>query len=494
MEKLYDFVLEAAEEREKLYFKASKKCMCIDRGLYIPKGQTVDFLTYFNSISVSKWKKYTTLKKLYIKGFVIGKVDLKIIRLTSDAILIVDSIFVSGKFEHELDISCKLNHILGLYVYSIDDSILCEAAYYGVFLSSRTLNISVGICTYKREKYVENTIEKLLDFSQKYKWLRILVIDNGSTLKKVDSEFLRIIHNKNLGGSGGFTRALIENVKLEENDYIILMDDDIKLDTSIILRTYTLLSFLKEEYRDSFLAGSMLSIENPYIQYEKIGYRTIFKGYSYGRNINLADSRSLLKNELENLDDNQFAAWWFCCIPLHRVTEIGYPLPVFIKGDDIEYSLRNNRSIMSMNGIGVWHESFEQKQSLLTHYFADRNMLILNLFLKKSTHAGFLFSMILRITKRLITFDAKELLYLNEALADFQQGFKKITKDDQISKVQSLNSKEVRVMNEIKKLLINIIKISSKYTKFQKLYIQFKDNELKDNMFWQQYLNLNRRE
>lgn len=121
-------------------------------------------------------------------------------------------------------------------------------------------------------------------------------------------------------------------------------------------------------------------------------------------------------------------------------------------------------------------------------------MLILNLFLKKSTHAGFLFSMILRITKRLITFDAKELLYLNEALADFQQGFKKITKDDQISKVQSLNSKEVRVMNEIKKLLINIIKISSKYTKFQKLYIQFKDNELKDNMFWQQYLNLNRRE
>lgn len=494
MEKLYDFILEADASKKQLYFNDSPQCMYLKDGLFIPKGEKVDFLTYFNGISVSKWKKYTTLKQLYIKGLVTGKVEIEVTRLTSTGICVIDRCVVSDEFVKKLDISCELNHILGICVCALEDSVLDYVSYYGEFTSTQILNLSVSICTFKREKYVKNTIEKLLKFNQKYKWLKILIVDNGSTLNEENTEVLRIIHNRNLGGSGGFTRALIENVKLQENDYVILMDDDIDLDTSIFLRTYTLLSGLKEEYKNSFLAGSMISMEKPYIQYEKIGYRNIIKGYSYGRNIDLIDPKSLLKNELEHLDDNQFAAWWFCCIPLHRVIEIGYPLPIFIKGDDVEYSLRNNCPIMSINGIGVWHESFEQKQSLLTHYFSDRNMLILNLFFKKSTHIGFSLSLILRVMRRLITFDVKELVYLNESLIDFQRGLKTITKDDQISKLQSLNNKEVKIVNEITKLLVNIIKILNQYIKIKNMYIQFRNTELNNSVFWQDYLNINRRE
>lgn len=40
----------------------------------------------------------------------------------------------------------------------------------------------------------------------------ILVIDNGRTIEQKNTDRLRIIHNPNFGGSGGFARGLIEQV------------------------------------------------------------------------------------------------------------------------------------------------------------------------------------------------------------------------------------------------------------------------------------------
>lgn len=36
-----------------------------------------------------------------------------------------------------------------------------------------------------------------------------------------------------------------------------------------------------------------------------------------------------------------------------------------IRGDDIEYGLRNCKRLVTLNGICVWHEPFESKYSLL---------------------------------------------------------------------------------------------------------------------------------
>lgn len=48
-------------------------------------------------------------------------------------------------------------------------------------------------------------------------------------------------------------------------------------------------------------------------------------------------------------------------MPIRRIREIGYPLPIFVKGDDMEYGIRNHKEVMHMNGIGVWHQSFQEK-------------------------------------------------------------------------------------------------------------------------------------
>lgn len=59
MHKLYDIVFSTKEDRKLLYFKEDADVN--ERGLHIASGNTVDFLTYFNSFSISKWKEYTTI-------------------------------------------------------------------------------------------------------------------------------------------------------------------------------------------------------------------------------------------------------------------------------------------------------------------------------------------------------------------------------------------------------------------------------------------------
>ncbi len=78
--------------------------------------------------------------------------------------------------------------------------------------------IAIGICTYKREKFVLSTLErikKFLESNEEYKDdYRVFVVDNGKTIGDLkDFEFARLIENKKLGGSGGFTSNVMREKK-----------------------------------------------------------------------------------------------------------------------------------------------------------------------------------------------------------------------------------------------------------------------------------------
>lgn len=53
-------------------------------------------------------------------------------------------------------------------------------------------------------------------------------------------------------------------------------------------------------------------------------------------------------------------------------------MPIFIRGDDLEYGLRNMKNLILMNGICVWHEPFENKYSSFLSYYILRNQFIDN--------------------------------------------------------------------------------------------------------------------
>ncbi len=487
MNKLYDIVLKTQENRKLLYFKGNADIT--EQGLHIGAGDAVDFLTYFNSFSISKWKEYTTIKKLQINGKVTGCAELEIYTIGKNGKVLINQ-QVRGSFGVCFDVENISGEILGIKVKANIDTIIHKIRYLGEFNEWKPKKIGVVICTYKREKYVKATIEKLLKFSKKNPWLTTLVVDNGSTLKKCKTEYLCIIHNPNYGGSGGFTRGIIENLKIKINDYVLLMDDDIDLEESSLEHTYGLLCGLKGDYKDSFLSGAMLKMNTPYIQHENTAYWRKIRLHSFGKNWDLTDNQVLLNNEKIPDVDNQYGAWWYCCIPIKRIEKIGLPLPVFVKGDDMEYGIRNNRTIIHFNGIGVWHEAFENKSSILTNYLSDRNMLIVNQYAKKCNRFTFFVAVIGRLFKRSIKFDTKAIKIFDLALNDMLKGFNYITRipaNEQIEFVYQYRNSEpiiIVVLRIFRTAVISLLK----YNGLNKNYLEFRNKQLKTKEFWVEYL------
>lgn len=272
-------------------------------------------------------------------------------------------------------------------------------------------------------------------------------------------------------------------------DYILLMDDDINIEVSALERMHALLCGLKDDYISHFIGGAMLSMEKPTIQHEDTAYwnKIVSKVNGHGRD--LASVSEVVKNADEKGHINQYAGWWYCCMPVKRIKELGYPLPVFIKSDDMEYGIRNGKDIITMNGIAVWHETFSKKMNSVIRYYSDRNSFILNHYARECNRFTLLLAILGRMAKRLSAFDIKGLWWLNLALEEYLKGMEyivKIPSDKHFAMVKSYKESGFSLV----KLGMSIFKSMINYSKLDREYKLFRDSRLKDNVFWKQFLGL----
>jgi hypothetical protein len=79
-------------------------------------------------------------------------------------------------------------------------------------------------------------------------------------------------------------------------------------------------------------------------------------------------------------ENKAHSAFFYCCFPLSLVRDSGLLLPVFFRGDDIEWSWRHRgKAHIFTNGIFVWHQSFKMRGTRLTqYYYVPRNLFLLN--------------------------------------------------------------------------------------------------------------------
>ncbi len=362
-------------------------------------GEKVWFDTYFNGFSIEKWKKYTILDNLTLKLELSGK--FKVILLNKEKVHneVFEKIICAATIETDTRKTCEFSfadgNARGMYTFGLealsDDSIF----YGGAYCSSvpkqalRDIKIGIGICTFRREEFVKKNLKILKESilenkaSPLYRHMEVFIADNGRTLESGEllTPEIHIYPNRNVGGAGGFTRDLIEI--MENNNtfritHVLLMDDDIVIEPEALVKTYTLLTLLKDTYIDAFIGGAMLRLDRQYIQVESgavwdAGYLDPLK-----MNLDLRQCEACLYNETEEF--SEYNAWWYCCFPVEIVTPDNLPLPIFIRGDDLEYGLRNMKHLILMNGICVWHEPFENKYSSYLEYYIIRNLLIDNAF------------------------------------------------------------------------------------------------------------------
>ena len=487
MKKLYSLVNTTEQTKKNLYVKGVYEKDTLDL-LHMRRGERADFTTYFNSFSVKKWKRYTTLTEVTLKLQGQGNFAVTFEQLLPGGNIIkIPAVMKEGAFAYTFSRQKLSGDILGFSLKCLsEEGTIAEGAWYGTFENWQEKSIGVSITTFKREAYVQKTISVLQDFHKQHSWLNILVVDNGRTLEPVQTSTFRIVHNRNFGGSGGFTRGMIEYVEQGKVDYVLLMDDDIVLEPSAIERTHSLLCGLKETYEDSFLSGAMLRMENPTMQHENTAYWNRIISIVCHQNLDLSECENLVSNEQINTHKNAYAGWWYCCIPVKRINEIGYPLPVFIKADDMEFGIRNQRKIIHMNGIGVWHEIFNKKMSTVIRYYSDRNSFILNHYAFGCNKLTLLLSIVMRLIKRGIHHDKMSVYALLLALKDYNSGFYEITKSPSDQKMQEL----LELLNQpvpqslVHELYSETKKAMQGYNKAHKLYLLFRKEKLKDSQFW----------
>lgn len=391
-----------------------KPGVCTDEALYFRRNEyadyawskdeivfrkygTAEFDTYFNSVSAGKLFKYTIAKKVYLKLRLSGSFRITLIHKEK----IGGQIFVDFISEVAIHTEKDDQEVLLPYETKSDKGMLCFKLFClkdgGKFFGGeylidvdddkiRDIKLGIDICTFKREKFVERNMQNLSKRffsspeSPMYGKLEVFISDNAHTLPQtVANEFIHVFKNKNVGGAGGFTRGLIEMIR-DGNPggitHALIMDDDIVFDPETIYRTYVLLSILKEKYEDAFIGGAMLRLDRQNIQVESGAIWNCGAVISNKSGLDLNNVDACLYNEYEETAD--YNAWWYSVVPIKCVSPDNLPLPIFIRGDDAEYGLRNTKQLILMNGICVWHEPFENKYSSTMFYYIFRNRLIDN--------------------------------------------------------------------------------------------------------------------
>lgn len=489
---LFDIVGTDYKDRQELYCRMRGHCKYKSGAWQLEKDTKIVGDTYFNMISLLKWRKYTDLQVLCLHGIAEEKIEIALWGASGEQREKISAHSCKGCFDIELPVLDLKYDFVFFEVYTSSNNTLRDFSWQGEFSSWKPVNVGIVICTYNREDYIKRNIKNIRDYQGKHDWLSLLVVDNGSSMTEQQEEKFTLVHNKNLGGSGGFTRGMIEECQSGNNDYIILMDDDVDIELTAFERTKALLGGLKREYQDSFISGAMLMMENPAKQYENTAYWDFIKIKNLGKDYDLQEFSMLARNEMMPVYQNQYAAWWYCCIPVKRIKEIGYPLPMFIKGDDMEFSMRNDRPVISMNGIGVWHQSFASKQSDFVNYLADRNMLIINQYARGCNRWSLMIAMLGRLAKRYVMGQKNSLFIFYMSLSDFYKGFEYIASSNTKHILDSLAGLQEKGKAKILwSTLSLILRCLLEYKFINERYHMFRKEKLKNADFWKKYLSLN---
>lgn len=294
---------------------------------------------------------------------------------------------------------------------------------------ARQATLSVGLCTFNREGQLAQTLERLAELAATEPALRqVYIVNQGAPfqseamLRLLKTPGFVAITQRNLGGAGGFTRSLLEaRAAPDRPTHHLLMDDDILLDERFIRRA---LRFLDNVTEDVALGAGMLDGMRPTVMYEAGATLLTENRISpHCQDVDLSAAGGEAAFDIPKPVD--FNAWWFCALPLARCDDVGFPLPVFIRGDDFEYGQRLAEAgveTITLPGIGVWHEPFYAKPAGWQHYYDLRNRLIFAATHPRKVDQLSVAHIVGMITAAILTHDYRTARLRLRALADFLSG------------------------------------------------------------------------
>ena len=368
----------------------------------VTAGRRVSFATYFNAFPASYWRRWTTVDAVTLRVRVAGECTVIVYRSAAKGHSYpVETI----RFETDQPETAERTFSLAPFIdggwYWFDmvagprDAALIEAEWTAMAEApASTGRLSIGFTTINRPEFILDHLRTLgdapavLDLAD-----TVYVVDQGSqhaadypdfpdAAKKLGDK-LRIIEQPNLGGSGGYSRMMDETVRAGQSDYLLMCDDDTKLEPESILRAVTFADLAR---RPMIVGGHMFSLFDRTVLHayaEGITPGTWWWGAAPNTRARHDFGRRNLRNTpwLHRRADADYNGWWMCLIPTRVIAEVGLALPVFIKWDDAEYSVRareHGYPTVSMPGMAAWHVTWQDKTDALDWqaYYHLRNRII----------------------------------------------------------------------------------------------------------------------
>lgn len=446
---------ESPDMDKSLYYRVKGGAAEAETSEVVLKRQGIlDLVTYFNSFSAGKWKKYTKLKCLEIALDFSGHISVALYHkkmagehLVSRGLQKIE-LKSEGRETRTFSVGTLPEAgIIGLVITSMEDGTVIYGGHYGTseVIEKEDIHIGIGICTFRREAYVKRNMallsEKILNDRNALSngHYRVCISDNAGTLSEKDFSHgdIRLVKNKNLGGVGGFTRTMIEHLNSGRPlTHILLMDDDAMIAPASLERNYVFLSLLRPEYKEYVLGGALIRLDQPVIQYESGARWNRGNIRALKHDYDLSTVADIVRNEEE--EPIEYVGWWYSCIPVQQILEKQYPLPLFLHRDDIEFGLRA-KGFMTLNGICVWHEAFQNKMPGAVEYYDIRNLGIINaIHYPDYSKKAFKKELFVAVSSNLGKYRYKYVSLNLKGAVDFLRGFEWFYRTDTMALHQSL--------------------------------------------------------
>lgn len=380
---------------------ASSVTVVSRRALKVPSHSKISLATYFNAFPASYWKRWTKVDEvvLRLRARGTGRIDVYRSKPNGDTVHLEGTAVASPKAWNWLEFRVSLAPFedggwVWFDVFTNDSVLEVDQAAWTTDTDLPTQRVVVGTTTIRPADCVV-TLRTLGEDPEVMDVVEKVVVADQGPQKIRDTEGfaeaaerigakLQVIEQANLGGSGGFTRVMYEGVYNSDAEQVMLFDDDIALEPDGVLRAN---AFARAASRPVIVGGQMLNLQarsRLHTMGEVVDLGAAMWRAAPGAVTDHDFAKKPLRKstKLHPRIHSTYNGWWMCLFPREVVEQTGLPLPLFIKWDDAEYSLRagaRGYPTVTLPGAGVWHMPWTDKNDATdwTAYFHVRNRLIL---------------------------------------------------------------------------------------------------------------------
>jgi galactofuranosylgalactofuranosylrhamnosyl-N-acetylglucosaminyl-diphospho-decaprenol beta-1,5/1,6-galactofuranosyltransferase len=405
-------------------------------GLVLGPGARVSFDTYLNSFYERPWARHAPLGGITLRLYGTGQVLLHWYRSRGGepvasgeapvALDLAEGTLVPSPRGDGQDGKGRLFFVLAC---PWGTAVLHGGRYETNTFPRREVFLGIGLCTFNREDALAANLRRIVE-SPYYRWGRpsITVVNQGTPFQTTEMAALlarepgiRVFEQPNLGGAGGFTRAAMELIQEGRSTHILFMDDDIDVDPAVLMPTH---AFVARTVRPTVVGGAMLDLLRPATMCEAgsaISWKNILRPAHRGLALVAGPGLDVLAEETPV----HFNGWWYCAIPTEAFLRHGLPLPVFIRGDDMEYGARltaKGITTVPLPPVSVWHEPFYAKPPGWRLYYDLRNRLIFASCHPDQAYLDSPLVLLRRLADCLVKHDYMHAELLMRAIGDFLAG------------------------------------------------------------------------